>query len=81
MFFFSLFAFFLKYFWGFSDGFVGKNPPAMQETQEMGVQSLGQKDPLEEKMRTHSSILARKIPCTEEPGGLQCTGSHRVGHD
>ena len=44
-----------------------KNPPAMQEIQ---VQSLGWEDPLEEDMATHSSILAWRIPCTEEPGGL-----------
>ena len=43
-----------------------KNPPAMQET---GVQSLGWEDPLEEKMATHSSILAWRIPWTEKPGG------------
>ena len=48
-----------------------KNPPAMLETQETWVQSLGQEDPLEEGMATHSSILAWKIPWTEEPGGLQ----------
>ena len=48
----------------------GKNPPAMQETQEMGVRHLGQEDPLEEGMATHSSILAQRIPWTEEPGGL-----------
>ena len=48
-----------------------KNPPAMQETQ---VQSLGQKDPLEEEMATHSSILAWRIPWTEEPSGLQSMG-------
>ena len=53
----------------------------MQEIQEMQVQSLGQEDPLEEEMVTHSSILAERIPWTEEPGGLQSTGSHRVGHD
>ena len=50
----------------------------MQETQ---VQSLGQEDPLEEATATHSSILAWKIPWTEKPGGLQSTGSQRVGHD
>ena len=43
----------------------------MQATQEMQVQFLGQQDPLEEEMATYSSILAWKIPCTEEPGGLQ----------
>ena len=47
----------------------------------MWVQSLGQEDPLEEEMATHSSILAGKIPWTEEPGGLQSTGSQRVGHN
>ena len=49
-----------------------KNLSAMQERQ---VQSLGQEDPLEKAMATHSSILAWKIPWTEEPGGLQCMGS------
>ena len=53
----------------------------MQETQEMWVQSLGPEDPLEEGMATHSSILAWRIPQTEEPGGLQSVGSPRVGHD
>ena len=47
----------------------------MQETQETMVRSLGQKDPLEEEMATHSSILAWKIPWTAEPGGLESTGS------
>ena len=45
------------------------------------VRSLGQEDPLEEGMATHSSILAWEIPQTEEPGGLQSMGSQRVGHD
>ena len=58
-----------------------KNPPAMQETQEMRVRSLGQEDPLEEGMATHSSILAWRIPWTEVPGGLQSMGSQRVWHD
>ena len=49
--------------------------------QETWVQSLGQEDPLEEEMATHSRILAWKIPWTEEPGGLQSMGSQRVGHD
>ena len=48
---------------------------------EMWVQFLGQKDTLEEGMATHSSILVWKIPWTEEPGGFQSIGSHRVGHD
>ena len=58
-----------------------KNPSAMQET---WVRSLGQEDPLEKGMATHSSILAWKIPWMEEPGrlgGLQSMGSQRVGHD
>ena len=49
----------------------------MQETQEMWVLSLGQEDPLEKEMATHSSILAWKIPRTEEPGGLQSMGSKK----
>ena len=55
-----------------------KNLPVIRET---WVQSLGWKDPLEEGMATHSSILARRIPWTEEPGGIQSMGSERVGHD
>ena len=55
-----------------------KNLPAMQETQ---VPSLGREDSLEKGMATHSSILAWRIPWTEEPGGLQSMGSQRVGHD
>ena len=55
-----------------------KNLLAMQETR---VQSLGQKDPLEKGMATHSSILAWRIPGTEKPGGLQFLGSERVGYD
>ena len=50
---------------------MGKNPPAMQETQ---VRSLGQEDPLEEGVSTHSGILAWRIPCTEEAGRLQSMG-------
>ena len=52
--------------------------PAMQETQ---VQSLGQEDPLEKAMATHSSTLAWKIPWTEEPGRLQSMGLQRVRQD
>ena len=55
-----------------------KNPAAMQETQ---VQSLGHEDPLEKRKATHSSILARRIPRTEKPGGPQSMGSQRFGHD
>ena len=58
-----------------------KNPPAMQETQETQVQSLGWEDSPEEGMATHSSMIAWRIPWTEEPGGLQSMGSPRVGHD
>ena len=53
----------------------------MQETWEMRVQSLGQEDPREEGMATHSSILAWRIPRTEEPSGLQPIASQRVRHD
>ena len=53
----------------------GEESPAMQEMQEMWIQLL------ETKMATHSIILARKIPQTEEPGGLQSMGSQRVRHD
>ena len=58
-----------------------KNMPAGQETQETQVRSLGRKDSLEEYMATHSSILAWRMPWTEEPGGLQFTGLQRVGHN
>ena len=63
---------------GFSDGSMVKNLPA---TREMQFRSLGQEDPLEEEMATHSTILAWRIPWTEEPGGLQSIGLQRVGHD
>ena len=53
----------------------------MQETQEMQVHSLGEEDPLEKGMATHSSILAWEVPWTEEPGGLQSMGSQRAGHN
>ena len=55
-----------------------KHLPAMWET---SVQSLDWEDPLEKEMATYSSILAWRIPQTEEPGGLQSMGSQRVGHD
>ena len=61
-------------------GSVVKYLPAVPETQEMWVQSLGQEDPLEESMATHSSFLAWQIPWTEEPGGPQFMRSQRVGH-
>ena len=53
----------------------------MKETQEMQVKSMGWKDPLEEEMATHSSLLAWAILRTEDPGGLQSIESQRVGHD
>ena len=55
-----------------------KNLPAVQETR---VQSLGWEDPLQKGMATHSSVLAWRIPWTEEPGEPQSMGSLRVGHD
>ena len=55
-----------------------KNSPT---TQEIGVRYLGQEDPMEKGMATHYSILAWRIPWTEEPGGLQSTQLQRVGHD
>ena len=55
-----------------------KNLPTMQKSQ---VQSLGREDPLEKRMATHSSILAWRIPWTEEPGGLQSIGLQRVRHN
>ena len=55
-----------------------KSLPSMQETR---VQSLGQEDPLEKEMEINSNILAWRIPWTEEHGGLQSMGSHRVRHD
>ena len=66
---------------GFRGGSAAKTAPAVQETQETQFRSLGQEDPLEEGMATHSSILAWKITWTEGPGGLQSKGSQRVGHD
>ena len=63
---------------GFPGDSVVKNPPAHAGD---WVQSLYQEDPLEEEMATHSSILAWRIPCTEEPGGLWSMGLQRVGHD
>ena len=62
-------------FLGFLGGSVLKNPPAVQET---WVQSWGGEDPLEKEIAAHSSILAGKIPWTEETGGLQSVGSQRV---
>ena len=68
----------LQYSWASLVTQTVKNPLAMRE---IWVQSLGWEDPLEKGMATHSSILAWRIPRTEEPGGLQSMGSQRVGHD
>ena len=67
--------------WASQVALAVKNPLPMQETEEMGVLSLGWEDSLEEGMATHSSIRAWRTPWTEEPGGLQSIGSHRLGHD
>ena len=61
----------------FLSGSVVKNSLTVQETQEVQVHSLGQKDPLEKGMATHFSTLVWRIPWTEEPGGLQSIGSQR----
>ena len=67
---------------GFPGGSVIKKKKKIHlPMQEMWVQSLGQKDPLEKEMATHSRILAWEIPWTEEPGKLQFMGSQRVRHD
>ena len=68
----------LWYSWASLVAQMVKNPPAIQETR---VRSLGWEDPLEEGMATHSSILARKIPWTEEPHGLRSIALQRVGHN
>ena len=66
------------FYWHGAVAHTVKDLPAMQETR---VQSLGWEDLLEKEMATYSSILAWRIPQTEEPGGLPSMGSHRVGHD
>ena len=63
---------------GFPGGSVVKNPLPVPEMQ---VQSLGQEDPLEKEMATHCSILAWRIPWTEEPGGLQSMGLQSIRHN
>ena len=67
----------LQYSWASLVAQMVKNPPAMQEIR---VQSLGRKDPLEESVATHSNILAWRIPWAKKPGGLPSMRSHRVGH-
>ena len=64
--------------WASQEAQCVKNPPAMQE---MRVHSLGQEGPLEEGMAAYTSVLDWKIPWTEELGGLQSAGLHRVGHN
>ena len=66
---------------GFPGGSAVKNLPAMQELQETQVLSMGQEDPLEKCMATHSSILAWRISWAEEPSRRQSIGSQRIGHD
>ena len=67
---------------GFPDGSAVKNLPTKQEMWvQSHIQSQGQENPLEKEIATQSSILAWEIPWTEEPYGLQSTGSQRVGHD
>ena len=68
----------IYYKWAFLIAQLVNNPPAMQETP---VRFLGWEDPLEKGTATHSSILAWRIPWTEEPGKLQSMGLQRVGHD
>ena len=65
----------------FPDGSLVKNPPASAGDKETWVQSLGQEDPLDKGMATHSNILAWSIPWTEEPGGLWFIGLQRVQHN
>ena len=67
--------------WSFSSGSVVKSLPEVQEPQEMRFQSLGQEDPLEKGMETHSNVLAWRIPWTEEPSRLQSIGSQSVRLD
>ena len=64
----------------FPCGSAVKNLPAVQETQEAQVRPLSGEDPLEKEVAPHSSILAWRIPWTEEPGGIQAIGLQRVGH-
>ena len=66
---------------GFLSGSSVKSLPVIQETQGTWVRSLGQEQPLEEEMATHSSIPAWKISGTDEPGGPQSKGLQRAGHD
>ena len=69
------------HYWASQAALVVKNLPPLQETEETRVQPLGHEDPLEEGVAAHSSILAWRIPWTEELGRLQSTGLQRVRHD
>ena len=69
---------FITVLWAYLVAQMVKNLPAIQET---NVRPLGRDDPLEKGMATHSSILAWRVPWTEEPNGLQSMGSQRVRHD
>ena len=77
----ELIRIYIQNYLGFPTGSAVMNLPAVQETQETKVWSFGWEDPLKEEMATHSSILAWKIPQTEQPGGLQSIGSQKVGHN
>ena len=66
---------------GFPGGSAVKNLPVVQEPQETRVRPLDQADPLEKDRTTHTSILAWRIPCTEESGGLQSMRLQRLGHN
>ena len=66
---------------GFPSDSTAKNLPAMQETKDTWIQSLGQEDPLEEDKAAYSSILPWRIPWTEEPSGLKSNGLKGVRHD
>ena len=72
---------YIRDYLGFPGGSVVKNMPAMQETQEKWVLSLGLENTMEEERATHSSILAWRLLWTEEAGGLQSIWSKRVRHD
>ena len=74
-------AFSFTWCFKFQNSLVGQRLRHLPAVWETWVQSLGQEDPLEKEMATHSSILAWRIPWTEEPGGLQSIGSQRVRHD
>ena len=66
---------------GVSGGASGKEPTCQHRRRKRRLRSLGREDPLEESAATHSSILPWEVPGTEEPGGVQSTGSQGAGHD